>query len=138
MKKEICKDTTILSTKSRDAGIMDIGIAIDLLDTLVAHQDGCVGMAANMIGENVRIIAFWDENAEDYKVMLNPKIVSKSGQYETEEGCLSLPGMRKTLRFENITVEYQDMSFAKKKDSYKGFVAQIIQHEVDMTNGILI
>jgi len=138
MKRDICKDTIILSTKSTDASVMDIGVAIDLLDTLESHQDNCVGMAANMIGVNKRIIAFWDENKEEYKIMLNPSITEKSVSYEAEEGCLSLPGVRKTTRYENITVEYQDMSFSKKKEKYSGFTAQIIQHEVDMTNGILI
>jgi len=138
MVKNICKDVKILSTKSQDASIMDMGIAIDLLDTLESHKETCVGMAANMIGVNKRIIAFWDENLEEYKIMLNPSIVEKSGEYKAEEGCLSLPGVRETLRYKNITVEYEDLGFAKKKEKYAGFTAEIIQHEVDMTNGILI
>ena len=95
-------------------------------------------MAANMIGVSKRIIIFYDEADGQSKVMFNPVIVKKSGEYDAEEGCLSLPGTRKTKRWKHITVEYQDMRFVKHRDSFEDFTAQIIQHEIDMTNGILI
>ena len=127
-----------LSIKSTDAVKADLPVAMDLLDTLNAHRHECVGMAANMIGVNKRIIVFVDEQSEQPQLMLNPQIVSKSKPYNTEEGCLSLSGVRKATRYEKIVVEYFDLSFRKHKGTYIGFTAQIIQHEIDMTNGILI
>ncbi len=138
MIRPIMKDSLFLAKKSVDATKEDLPVAIDLMQTLAAHADECVGMAANMIGVSKRIIIFHDEADGMNKVMFNPVIVQKSGEYETEEGCLSLPGVRSTKRYKMITVEYQDMSFVKHKDIFTGFTAQIIQHEIDMTNGILI
>ena len=132
------KDPLFLSKKSEAATIEDLPIAMDLLDTLAAHRHECVGMAANMIGVHKRIIVFTDESDGQNKSMFNPVITAKSGEYEAEEGCLSLPGTRKTRRFNKITVEYLDLNFRKKTGKYTGFTAQIIQHEIDMTNGILI
>lgn len=126
----------LLSRKSAPAGFTDISAARDLLDTLIANREGCVGMAANMIGILKRIIAFDDSGK--YSVMLNPEIIKKSGEYETEEGCLSLPGIRKTKRFRFITVTYLDMGLHQRTESFSGFTAQIIQHEIDHCNGILI
>jgi len=127
-----------LSIKSTDAVKADLPVAMDLLDTLNAHRHECVGMAANMIGVSKRIIVFVDEQSGQPRLMLNPAIVSKSKPYDTEEVCLSLPGVRPTTRYEKIAVEYFDLSFRKHKGTYTGFTAQIIQHEIDMTNGILI
>lgn len=138
MIKPIMKDPLFLSKKSEAATIEDLPIAMDLLDTLAAHRHECVGMAANMIGVHKRIIVFTDESDGQNKSMFNPVITAKSGEYEAEEGCLSLPGTRKTRRFNKITVEYFDLNFRKKTGKYTGFTAQIIQHEIDMTNGILI
>jgi len=127
-----------LSIKSMDAIKADLPVAMDLLDTLNAHRHECVGMAANMISVSKRIIVFMDEQSGQPQLMLNPQIVSKSKPYDTEEGCLSLPGVRPTTRYEKIVVEYFDLSFRKHKGTYTGVTAQIIQHEIDMTNGILI
>ena len=138
MVRDIMKDPMFLSIKSSDAVKADLPVAMDLLDTLNAHRHECVGMAANMIGVSKRIIVFVDERGDQPQLMLNPSIVSKSKPYETEEGCLSLPGVRPTTRYEKIAVEYYDLSFRKHKGTYTGFTAQIIQHEIDMTNGILI
>ena len=114
----------------------DIQTAVDLLDTLKAHEDGCVGMAANMIGVKKCIIAV---NMGFLNVaMLNPKIVKKSGKYETEEGCLSLEGVRKCTRYQEIEVEYEDMNFKRQRQKYSGWTAQIIQHECDHLEGIII
>ena len=111
-------------------------MAQDLLDTLEAHKDGCVGMAANMIGVNKRIIAF--DNAGTYLVMFNPVILKKSGPYETEEGCLSLTGTRKTKRFQTIKVQWQNETFQPRVKTFSGWTAEIIQHELDHCDGILI
>ena len=138
MIRPIMKDPLFLSKKSETANISDIPVAMDLLQTLGAHAHECVGMAANMIGVSKKIIVFTDETDGMNKIMFNPVIVFKSGEYEAEEGCLSLPGVRKTKRYNKITVEYQDMNFKKKTGRFSGFTAQIIQHEIDMTNGILI
>ena len=138
MVRDIVKDPLFLSIKSTDAGREDIKTAIDLLDTLNAHRHECVGMAANMIGVSKRIIVFVDEQSGQPQLMFNPVIVSKSQPYETEEGCLSLPGVRPATRYEKISVEYLDMGLRRHKGTYTGFTAQIIQHEIDMTNGILI
>lgn len=136
MVREIVKGMEIFK-KAEEATSMDLNIAKDLLDTLNANRDICVGMAANMIGFNKRIIAFMTPIGAC--VMINPKIVKKSGGiYETEEGCLSLLGVRKTKRSNEITVEYCDMSFEKHKAEFKGYTAQIIQHEIDHCDGVMI
>ena len=137
MIQELIHDPILLARKSAEAGKEDLPIARDLLDTLAAHKETCVGMAANMIGASVRIIAF--DNAGTYMVMLNPEIVKSSGEYETEESCLSLlGGPRKTKRFQKIKVQYQTLDFQTRLKTYEGWTAQIIQHEVDHCNGILI
>ncbi|MBQ6799328.1 MAG: peptide deformylase [Oscillospiraceae bacterium] len=136
MERSIMKDPIFLAQKSLPAGKEDLPAAQDLLDTLAAHRDGCVGMAANMIGVLRRIIVF-DDHGKD-TVMLNPEIVRSSGVYETEEGCLSLPGTRKTKRFRSIKVKYQTMELQTRFKTYEGWTAQIIQHEIDHCNGILI
>lgn len=138
MVRNITRDVLFLKRKSVPAKNCkeDLATANDLLETLSANRERCVGMAANMIGENKNIIAvtvgFFNI------VMFNPKIVSKSGEYETEEGCLSLDGIRKTKRYEEIEVEYLDISFKKQRKKYSGFTAQIIQHEIDHLSGIII
>ena len=136
MIQPIMKDPIFLSQKSVPATLDDLQIAQDLLETLEAHKEGCVGMAANMIGINKRIIAF-DCNGK-YMVMFNPEIVKSSEPYETEEGCLSLPGIRKTKRFRSIKVRYQNENFDVRLKTFRDWTAQIIQHEIDHCNGILI
>lgn len=137
MIKELVHDPLFLGIKSKPAAKEDSAVAADLLDTLKAHRDTCVGMAANMIGKAVRIIAFNDNGR--YTVMYNPEIIGKSLPYETEEGCLSLLGApRKATRYQMIKVRYQDDRFRIKTQTYTGFTAQIIQHEVDHCSGILI
>ena len=136
MIRDICKDEFFLSQKAEPATADDLAIAQDLLDTLAAHKDGCVGMAANMIGVNKRIIAF--DNIGEYMVMFNPEIVKSAGQYETEEGCLSLEGVRKTKRFQSIKVQYQNDQFQTRFKTFTGWTAQIIQREIDHCHGILI
>ncbi len=137
MVKELMHDTFFLSLKSSPATKDDFSAAEDLLDTLKAHKDSCVGMAANMIGVTKRIIAF-DDNGE-YVVMLNPVILKKSEPYDTEEGCLSLlGGPRKCKRYKNIKVQWQTLEFKTRIKNFTGFTAQIIQHEVDHCDGILI
>ena len=141
MIKELIHDTILLARKSEVATAQDLPIAQDLLDTLIAHRDGCVGMAANMIGQFKRIIAFLDESgrAPTYTVMLNPQIVAKSGIYETEEGCLSLLGSpRKCKRYKTIKVQFQTLELKTHTKNFTGWTAQIIQHEVDHCNGVLI
>jgi len=138
MIKEINKNPLILAKPSIKATIMDMNVARDLNDTLNANKDRCVGMAANMIGELKRIIVFYDENLKCNVTMFNPIIISKNKEYKISEGCLSFIGERETIRYQEITVEYEDISFKKQVKKYKGFTAQIIQHEIDMTNGILI
>lgn len=138
MIRDIMKDPLFLAKKSTDAGPADMQTAMDLVQTLAAHRDGCVGMAANMIGVSKRIIIFAEEETGMTRLMFNPKITAKEGPYQAEEGCLSLPGVRRTTRYETITVEFQDASFKKQKEVFHGYTAQIIQHEIDMTNGILI
>lgn len=134
MIKPIMRDIFFLNQKSEPATENDKQVAIDLLDTLKANEAGCVGMAANMIGVKKQIIAV---NMGIVNVaMFNPKIVRKSGKYETEEGCLSLDGVRPCTRYKEIEVEYQDMNFKKQK--YSGWIAQIIQHECDHLEGIII
>ena len=136
MIREICRDETFLSQKAAPATADDLATAQDLLDTLTAHADGCVGMAANMIGVLKRIIAV--EAEDGYLVLFNPVILKKSGQYEAEEGCLSLDGERKTVRYKTIKVKYFNENFKQIKRSFSDFTAQIIQHEIDHCNGILI
>ena len=134
-------DPIFLAGKSEEATKEDIQVAHDLLDTLVSHKDSCVGMAANMIGVRKRIIAFLDESGKSptYTVMLNPEIIKKDTAYETEEGCLSLlGGPRPCKRYKSIKVKYQTLELQTRIKTYTGWTAQIIQHEVDHCNGILI
>ena len=136
MIRPICRDCMILSRKSTLATKDDLPVMLDLLDTLEANAECCVGMAANMIGINKRIIVF---SAGILHIpMINPAITARSGAYEAEEGCLSLDGVRKTTRFQSITVEYLDRGFKKQRQSFSGWTAQIIQHEIDHCDGILI
>ena len=136
MIREICRDETFLSQKAAPATADDLATAQDLLDTLTAHKDGCVGMAANMIGVNKRIIAF--DNEGTYMVMFNPVIVRQSGPYEAQEGCLSLSGVRKTKRFQAVKVQWQNEQFQTRLKTFTGWTAEIIQHEIDHCEGILI
>ena len=137
MVKEIIHDTILLARKSEPATAQDLPIAQDLLDTLIAHKDGCVGMAANMIGVCKRIIAF--DNDGTYMVMFNPEIIKKSEPYDAEEGCLSLlGGPRKCKRYKTIKVQWQTAEFQTRIKTFTGFPAQIIQHEVDHCEGVLI
>ena len=136
MVREIIHDPIFLQRKSLNATAVDLPIAEDLVDTLRANADRCVGLAANMIGKRKRIIAFC--NGPLIMVMLNPKIINKDGEYETEEGCLSLDGVRKTKRYRSITVTWQDMDMNKRTGTLSGFSAQIVQHEIDHCEGILI
>ena len=136
MIRQIMHDPVFLAQKSQPATKEDLAIACDLLETLEAHKDGCVGMAANMIGVAKRIIAF--DNEGSYMVMFNPEIVKSAQPYEAEEGCLSLPGIRKTKRYRSIKVRYQNEDFSVRLKTFTGWTAQIIQHEIDHCNGILI
>ncbi len=136
MIREICKDETFLVQKAAPATADDLATAQDLLDTLIAHKDGCVGMAANMIGVCKRIIAF--DNEGTYMVMFNPVIVRQSGPYEAQEGCLSLTGVRKTKRFQTVKVQWQNEQFQPRLKTFTGWTAEIIQHEIDHCEGILI
>ena len=136
MIREICKDETFLAQKAVPATADDLATAQDLLDTLTAHKDDCVGMAANMIGVNKRIIAF--DNEGTYMVMFNPVIVRQSGSYEAQEGCLSLTGIRKTKRFQTVKVQWQNEQFQTRLKTFTGWTAEIIQHEIDHCEGILI
>ena len=136
MQKPIIHDEEFLAQKSEPATFMDIAVAQDLLDTLAAHAEHCVGLAANMIGVRKRIIAV---NVGPTNIaMLNPEIVKRSGKYMTEEGCLSLTGERPAVRYEKLTVKYLDLQFKPHKESFSGFTAQIIQHEIDHCDGIII
>lgn len=137
MIRELMHDPIFLARKSADATKEDLQTAQDLLDTLNVHREGCVGMAANMIGVCKRIIVF--DDGGKLSLMLNPEIVKASGEYETEEGCLSLlGGPRKTKRYRKIKVRYQTEQFQIRMKTFEGFTAQIIQHEIDHCNGILI
>ena len=136
MIQPIMKDETFLSQKAEPATPDDLSVAQDLLDTLTAHRDGCVGMAANMIGVNKRIIVF--DNEGKYMVLFNPEIIRKSGPYEAEEGCLSLTGTRKAKRWQSIKVHYQNERFQPRFKTFTGWTAQIIQHEIDHCEGVLI
>lgn len=136
MIKPIIKDPIFLAQKSEPATVLDLSVAQDLRDTLAAYRDGCVGMAANMIGVARRVIIFDDNGSPT--VMFNPEIIKCSGAYEAEEGCLSLTGTRKARRFRSIKVRYQNERFETRLKTYTGFTAQIIQHEIDHCNGVLI
>ena len=137
MIQELIHDPILLAVKSAPAMKEDLPIAQDLTDTLSAHRETCVGMAANMIGKTKCIIAFYD--GDRLCTMLNPKIIKQERPFETEESCLSLlGGPRKTLRYQKIKVEYQTESFQTRLKTFEGFTAQIIQHEIDHCNGILI
>jgi len=136
MVKPIVKDVIFLGRKSADATADDLCTAEDLLDTLRANRAGCVGLAANMIGVSKRIIAF--DNDGELMVMLNPEIIKQSEPYEAEEGCLSLTGTRKTKRWKSIKVQYQNEKFQTRFKTFTGWTAQIIQHEVDHCEGIII
>ena len=137
MVRELVHDPLLLARKSRPATREDIPIAQDLLDTLLHHREGCVGMAANMIGQTVSIIVFFD--GAEPMTMFNPRILKAEGEYQTEEGCLSLlGGPRQTRRFEKIKVQYENDRFQTRIKTFTGWTAQIIQHEVDHLSGILI
>ena len=136
MIREICRDETFLAQKAAPATADDLATAQDLLDTLTAHKDGCVGMAANMIGVCKRIIAF--DNEGTYMVMFNPVIVRQSGPYEAQEGCLSLTGVRKTKQFQTVKVQWQNEKFQTRLKTFTGWTAEIIQHEIDHCEGIVI
>ena len=136
MIREICKDEAFLAQKAEPATPEDLAVASDLLETLEHHRSGCVGMAANMIGVNKRIIAF--DNEGTYLVMLNPEIVKKSGPYQAEGGCLSLTGVRPAKRWRSIKVRWQNEKFQERLKTFTGWTAQIIQHELDHCEGVLI
>ncbi len=136
MIRTIVKDPIFLAQKSAPATATDLPVAQDLRDTLEAHRDGCVGMAANMIGVRKRIIIFDDGGGAT--VMFNPEIVKRSGPYEAEEGCLSLPGTRKAKRYRSIKLRYQNEALETRLKTYTGYTAQIIQHELDHCDGVLI
>ena len=136
MIRDICKDELFLARKAAPALPEDLPIAQDLLETLIAHKDGCVGMAANMIGVAKRIIAF--ESEDGYLVMFNPVIVYRKGLYLAEEGCLSLQGQRRARRHRTIKVQWQDRQMQTHVRNFTGWTAQIIQHEIDHCDGILI
>ena len=136
MIREIMKDETFLSQKAEPATPDELPVAQDLLDTLTAHKDGCVGMAANMIGVNKRLIAF--DNEGKYMVMFNPEIIKKSQLYEAEEGRLSLTGTRKAKRWQSIKVQFQNEQFQIRFKTFTGWTAQIIQREIDHCEGIII
>lgn len=136
MIRDICKDESFLAQKAEPATVEDLSVAADLLETLEHHKEGCVGMAANMIGVNKRIIAF--DNEGTYMVMFNPEIVKKSGPYDAVEGCLSLTGTRPTKRWNSIKVRWQNEKFQERLKTFTGWTAQIIQHEIDHCEGIVI
>ncbi len=136
MIRDICRDEAFLSQKAEPATPEDVQTAADLLETLEHHRDGCVGMAANMIGVNRRIIAF--DNEGEYMLMFNPEIIKKSSPYEAEEGCLSLTGTRRTRRWQSIKVRWQNERFQERIKTFTGWTAEIIQHEIDHCEGIII
>ena len=136
MIRDICKDEAFLAQKAETATAEDLDTAQDLLDTLAAHREGCVGMAANMIGVNKRIIVFDDDGK--CQVMFNPVIVKHDGPYEAEEGCLSLTGRRKVKRFRTIKVQWQNEKLQTRRKTFTGWTAEIIQHEIDHCEGVLI
>lgn len=136
MVREICRDEAFLAQKAGPAGAEDLAVAQDLMDTLKANQERCVGMAANMIGVNKRIIVF--DNEGQHMVMLNPVIVRKEGPYDAQEGCLSLSGTRPAKRYQTIKVQWQNEKLQTRVKNFTGWTAQIIQHEIDHCEGILI
>ena len=136
MIRDICKDETFLAQKAEPATSDDMQVAADLLETLQHHKDGCVGMAANMIGVNKRIIAF--DNEGTYMVMFNPEIIKKAEPYDAEEGCLSLIGTRPAKRWKSIKVRWQNEKFQERVKTFTGWTAQIIQHEIDHCEGNII
>lgn len=136
MIRDICKDETFLAQKAQPATVDDLPVAADLLETLEHHRAGCVGMAANMIGVNKRIIAF--DNGGTYMVMFNPEIIRQSGPYQAEEGCLSLTGTRPARRWNSIKVRWYNEKFQERLKTFTGWTAQIIQHEIDHCEGIII
>lgn len=136
MIREIIRDESFLSIPSEPATVDDLEIGADLLDTLRAHRDSCVGLAANMIGVRKCVIAVADEG-EEY-VMYNPQIIKKTGAYDTKEGCLSLDGERPTKRYKTIRLRYYDAQFRRRSGFFEGWIAQIIQHEIDHCLGIII
>ncbi len=136
MIREICKDEAFLAQKAQPATLDDLSLAADLMETLQHHKNSCVGMAANMIGVNKRIIAF--ENDGTYMVMFNPEILKKSEPYDAEEGCLSLQGTRPVKRWKSIKVRWQNEKFQERLKTFTGWTAQIIQHEIDHCEGIII
>ena len=136
MIRPIMRDMMFLSQPSETASPADKQVIADLVDTLNAHLEGCVGMAANMIGVHKRIIVV--RMGPISMPMVNPEIVAKSGEYEAEEGCLSLSGTRRCRRWQTIEVSYQDASFLPRRQKYTGWIAQIIQHEIDHCNGVII
>ena len=133
---EIMHDEAFLAQKAEPATPEDLPAAQNLLDTLAAHKDSCVGMAANMIGVNKRVIVF--DNEGEYMVMFNAEIIKKSGPYQAEEGCLSLPGVRKAKRWKSIKMQYQNEKFQTRFKTFTGWTAQIIQHEINHCDGIII
>ena len=136
MIRSVMRTIEFLKQPSETATKDDLSIAQDLMDTLKAHKDECVGMAANMIGETKRIIAFDDSGK--YTVMFNPRILKADDAFKTEEGCLSLVGVRPAKRYKSIKVQYENEAFQTRIKTYKGFTAQIIQHEMDHLEGIII
>ena len=136
MIRDICKDESFLAQKAESATVEDLSVAADLLETLEHHKEGCVGMAANMIGVNKRIMAF--DNEGTYMVMVNPEIVKKSGPYDAGEGCLSLTGTRPTKRWNSIKVRWQNEKFQERLKTFTEWTSQIIQHENDHCEGIII
>ena len=136
MIKPICRNLQILSQKARPAGKQDIPLAKDLLETLAAHSADCVGMAANMIGAPVNIIAV--SLGPVSVAMLNPRLIAKKTPYQTKEGCLCLVGQRPATRYQQIVVEYQDLNWQPQSLSLTGFAAEVVQHEIDHCNGIII
>ena len=136
MIRDICKDEMFLAQKAEPATSDDMQVAADLLETLQHHKDGCVGMAANMIGVNKRIIAF--DNEGTYMVMFNPEIIKKAEPYDAEEGCLSLIGTRPAKRWKSIKVRWQNEKFQERVKTFTGWTAQIIQHEIDHCEGNII
>ena len=136
MIRDICKDQAFLAQKAEPAAPEDLPVAADLLETLEFHRDGCVGMAANMIGVNKRIITF--DNEGTYTVMFNPEIIKKSGPYQAEEGRISLTGTHSAQRWSAIKVRWQNEKFQERLKTFTGWTAQIIQHEIDHCEGIII
>lgn len=136
MVRQINHDPIFLAQPSAPATAADLPTAVDLLDTLCAHSGECVGMAANMIGVSRCIIVFDDSGT--YMTMFNPEIIKKSGPFQAQEGCLSLPGLRNVQRWKTIKVQYQNENFQLRQKTYTGWTAQIIQHEIDHCRGILI